>query len=272
MGLSYSAIALAIILIGLGVGLIAALRHLAFDVKGSDWGALLAPLVAYLVLSGYLAELKAPGFEAKLIAKIEAPVPSALVQAHYIVGGDAPFTDIPGAAQWGRAQRVIAIEVDVWEKLTDAERITKGLPVAVSVYQSLLAGGFQGLVVLGEKQKPLGIFEGSYFLDLLRLPLERYAVGIEYEKDVMNPAQLRAQFLETQLWGVLKFPRQRSEEANKAFITYDIPRSKALAKMVEGKFEVLVVLDGAGRYMGVVSRKQLVDQLLLDLAEASKPR
>jgi hypothetical protein len=190
MGLSYSAIALAIILIGLGVGLIAALRHLAIDVKGSDWGALLAPLVAYLVLSGYLAELKAPGFEAKLIAKIEAPVPSALVQAHYIVGGDAPFTDIPGAAQWGRAQRVIAIEVDVWEKLTDAERITKGLPVAVSVYQSLLAGGFQGLVVLGEKQKPLGIFEGSYFLDLLRLPLERYAVGIEYEKDVMNPAQL----------------------------------------------------------------------------------
>jgi CBS domain-containing protein len=273
MTVNYSAMVLAIALIGLGVGLVSLLRHFSISIAGTEWGALLAPMMAYLVFSGSLAEFKAPGFEAKLVARIDAPVPRRIIQTNYVVGGDAPSADVANNAFWGRGQTVIAVLAETWDKMAEGERVTKGLQVAVSVYQSLLAGGFLGIVVLDVKQRPLGFFEASYFLDVLRVPLDRSAVPSEFEKDVLTPAQIRARFFETQLWSLLRFPRQRVEsEANKAFVAYDIPRKDALKKMVEENLEVLVVCDAGDRYMGVLSRRKLVDQLLLDLVEASKLR
>jgi CBS domain-containing protein len=241
------------------------------DFQGADWAALFIPTLAYLIFSGALTEFKAVGFEAKLQSRVQAAIPMRIIGSSQIIGGAAPSADLRLETAFGRAQHIIAVRTSDWENLTKPQHESKAVAVAVSIYQSILAGSFVGLVVLDEQQKPIGIFEASYFLDLLRIPLDRLAVSAEHESNVLTKEKVRSRIFETNIWLVLQHPKLRArEDGNKEFVPYDISKRDAFVRMVEKRVEVLPVTDPGGRFMGVLSKRSLADQIVLDLIETTK--
>jgi CBS domain-containing protein len=263
----------ALVALAIGWALVRGVKGKSSDFQGSDWAALLIPTVVYLVFSGTLTEFKAGGFEAKLQSRAQAPVPSGIISSAQIVGADAPAVDLPREVVFGRAQRVVAVRLGDWANVTNVQREGKAMVVAVAIYQSMLAGSFAGLVVLDDVQRPLGFFEASFFLDLLRIPLDRLTVPSSHVGNVLTNDQVRSRVLETNLWLVLQYPKERAEaEGNKEVAAYDITRIDALKLMTGKRLDALPVVDSSRRFMGVLARRDLVDQMLLDMIAATQSK
>ena len=129
------------------------------EVSPTAIGVFLLPIVFYLILSGAISEFAGGGFSVKLHEISSKPVATKSIEPGSIVGTKALNADIARSAYFQQAQRVIAIDADAWEKVPEADRNARELLLATSIYQSLLSGGFHGLIVLDGAQKPIGFFE-----------------------------------------------------------------------------------------------------------------
>lgn len=233
------------------------------EVSPTVIGVFLLPIVFYVTLSGTISELAGGGFSIKLHEISSKPVAAKSIELGSIVGTDALTADISQAAYFQIGQRVIAIDADAWEKLTEEQKKSRSLLLATSIYQSLLSGGFQGLIVLDGEQKPLGFFEASYFLDLLRLPLDRLAVDSKDKHLTITPEQVRVRLQETNFAALMNFPKVRAErEGNKIWMNDRSQLAELFETVRANRLEVIVLIDFRGRYVGVVSRDDLVDQIL----------
>ena len=272
MTLDWAAAGLSIGFLVIGMLLLRLLKSAELDIGSASWAVFFAPILAYLMFSGSLSEFKAAGIEAKFRDALSNSVPESILDIGSVVGQDAASTDLESATWMAVAQRVVVIQTSDWVNKGDDERRRDGIILATSIYQSLLSGGFEGLVVIDEERKPLGFFEASFFLDLLRLPLDRGVVPREEQEHVLTGHEIQTRVLETQIWPIVKHPVVRARnEGNKVWAQFDISKGDAFQLMVDNKLESLVIVDYSGRYIGVLSRDRLVDQLLMDLIGNVQP-
>ncbi len=231
------------------------------------------PVIVTLLFSDRIVELSAFGFEAKLrdvaaseISQDAKDTELSIWPSELHLGSDAPERDLASEAFFGRAGHVVTIMgTPQWETLELEQRIDRAVEVAAVIYNSLLAGGYQALVILDGNKVPIGVFEASFFLDLLRIPLDVPALINKYEKFSASREVVRAQLQQTELWVILSFPAQRAElEGNKAWISSRASRLEVLNTMMDKRYEVMVLTDDRGRYAGVVARSDLVSSLLLN--------
>ena len=252
----------------LSIGFIALIiaKRLSIELGASGWTLFFAPVLIYLVFGGFLSEFKAPGFEAKFREFTNQPVPVGLLEATELVGLDAPETDIQATTLFAVGQSVIAINASEWDKFSETQKEDQSVATAVAIYQSILAGGFEGLIVLDGDNNPIGFIETSYFYELLRIPLDRNILSSDEQVFVLNKQQRLARLKETRTWTLLKNPEFRGKrDGSKPWIKFSASQADAYKQMINNGYNELVVLDEKGKYKGVLTKERLTDAILSEL-------
>jgi CBS domain len=199
----------------------------------------------------------------------EGEIALGLFDTSEILGAEAPMQNLEQLAFWAKSTHVLTIRASQWNfeipvKLQDIDgALGRAIPIAVVLYNSLLSGGFEALVVLDDRDMPLGVFEASYFYDLLRIPVDAIVPFGRYADLVPSNDMVLALLQQTNLWGILRGPKVRAEsDGNKAWISARASRLEALHTINKKRFDVLVLTDDRGAYAGIVSRNDLVSNLL----------
>jgi|GEM_PF-3445394 len=245
-------------------------KRMSVEMGSTAWTVFFAPIFIYLVLSGSLTEFKAPGLEAKFREALKQPASLSLITKVGLDGENAESTNTAANTMFSIGQSVLAINISALESLSDAELRSFRVNAAVSIYQSFLSGSFIGIVVLDNDRRPLAFIESEYFLELLRIPLDRNVMFGEDEKQVLNPDQRDARLRETRAWTFLKNPKFRAEQdGNKAIAQFDISKDEAYSLMIKNNWDALIIVDQSGRYMGVLSKTRLVDSIFSELVGIS---
>lgn len=251
---------------------------------------LVLPTFFLLLLRGDIAQFGIPGVlqatiaqagnapvTADAVAKVDAGSPesrdgpgSRLLDTRDLVGTDAAEIDQRRAAYFGQATNVLLIREEQWRQMTPAERSTRAILIAIVIYNSMIAGSFDALVVTDDENRPIGVFERDYFLDLLRIPLE--VTHLSGDLASFNPTnqQIVAGVQQSNLFTILRHPARRADIAgNKAWVAPDTSRLEAMQTMIENRFELLVVVDEKGSYLGIVTLKDLVARTLAEILAAT---
>lgn len=246
---------------GLGIVLIC-VRYLKVDAGVLLVGALFAPAVLFLGLSGRLVEFKGLGLEAKFQQAAARPIiPTSVKPSSPSI---SEIQHRSGAkAYLGIGSQVVLLEAPSSDIPITRQRV---IDVAVQLYPGLLQGNFDLLVVVDSSNKVLGYFHREFFFDLLRIELEQTIRGARQQFDSKRVGE---QIEQTQLWDVVEYPRMRAESwGSKVFIQTTDSNAGALAKMTSANQEVAVVVDSNGAYAGIVRRKDIVSELLTALTGA----
>ncbi|MCZ4288080.1 hypothetical protein [Hoeflea alexandrii] len=269
MQIDVLALVISVALFACLLALLIAFNWRKIEVSPTVIGVFLLPIVFYLILSGAISEFAGGGFSVKLHELSSKPVATKSIELGSIVGTKALNADIARSAFFQQAQRVIAIDADAWEKVPEDDRNARVLVLATSIYQSLLSGGFHGLIVLDDAHKPIGFFESSYFLDLVRLPLDGGAIDYKVKHLTITPDQIKARLQKTNFAVLMKNPRIRAtREGNKIWLDYRSTLAELFAAVRKNRLDAVVLIDFRGAYVGVVSRDNLVDQILDELLGA----
>ena len=87
----------------------------------------------------------------------------------------------------------------------------------------------------------------------------------EFQKEMV-----KEQLQQTQLWDIVKFPKMRAESWGiRDTIPIKTSNIDALKIMRDKNLNAIVVVDGKGKYNGIVKRNDIVTDLLLKISESS---
>jgi len=243
---------------GLGIVFICA-RYLKVDAGVLLVGALFAPAVLFLGLSGRLVEFKGLGLEAKFQQAAARPIVPTSVKPSS-PSASAIQRRSGANAYLGIGSQVVLLEAPSADIPISRQRV---LDVAVQIYPGLLQGNFEVLVIVDSSKKVLGYFRREFFFDLLRIELEQTIRGARQQFDSKRVGE---QLEQTQLWDVVEYPRMRAESwGSKVFIPPTDSNASALAKLTLANQEAAVVADAKGAYAGIVRRSDIVSELLAAL-------
>ena len=243
---------------GLGIVFICA-RYLKINAGGLLVGALFAPAILYLGLSGRLVEFKGIGLEATFQQTAARPIAPTSVKPSSPSASE--IQQRSGAnAYLGIGSEVVLLEAPPADIPITRRRV---LDVAVQIYPGLLQGNFALLVVVDSSNKVLGYFHREFFFDLLRIEVEQTIRGVRQQFDSKRVGE---QLEQTQLWDIVEYPRMRAESwGSKLFIQTTDSNASALAKLTAANQETAVVVDAKGAYAGIVRRSDIVSTLLAAL-------
>jgi hypothetical protein len=250
---------------GLGIVLFCA-RYLKIESGALLVGALFAPALLFLGLSGRLVEFKGLGLEAKFQqAATRSIVPTSVKPAS---PSASVIRDRSAAnAFLGIGSQVVLLQAPPTDVPITRPRV---LDVALQIYPGLLQGNFELLVIVDSSNKVLGYFRREFFFDLLRIELEQSVRGARQQYDSKRVGE---QIEQTQLWDVVEYPRMRAESwGSKMFILTTDSNASALAKLISANQEAAVVVDKGGAYSGIVRRSDIVAELLVALTGTATPR
>ena len=238
-------------------------RYLKVESGALLLGALFAPPLIFLAMSGRLLEFKGLGLEAKFQQVAAQQVtPVATPQTIQPIAPSAA-----GIRESSRVRTVLAIgtEVVVVTAPREDEPVTRQavLDVALQIYPALLQDNFEILAILDESDRLLGYFPRTFFLDLLRIELEQTIRGDRKQYDSKRVGE---QLEQTQLWDIVEHPRIRAENSGiKTTVSLSTSHAQALSVMVASRLSVVVVVDQAGKYAGIVRRDDIVSALVASL-------
>lgn len=243
-----------------------------FDIDNSALFASLifAPIVAYLVLSGQLMEFKGFGLEAKFREAATKSVQTSPVKTTTISPTSDSIKDLTeksmAKAFFSIGSEVVLLKVPKNREKTEVG-VREAFQVAHQIYPSLLQGIFQFLVVLDESDHVLGYFEKEFFSDILRIEIEQTIRG---KRTVYQKERVEEQLQQTGLWDIVENPRMRADTWGvKETIRIDTSNLEALRTMREKNLRAIVVVDGQGKYKGIVNRNDIVSDLLSNLYKLS---
>ena len=277
--MKYEALFAALLSIAICLLLLWALKRVKFEVNVSSTSLFISLVFFYLMFANTLAEINVFGFRAKMKDTIHKPAEFFEMLPNRIVGhiflSKVPvskdvdkYENLVLDTLFGAPQRVIVIDGDYWNTLEDWKRHTFSIRMAVSIYQSILAGGFEGLVIIDRLKKPVGIFPRSYFNDLLRLPLDRIAVDEKYEKFVLTNQVITARFRETNLAGVLVHPIRRAElVSNRILASENTSLSKLYKLLQKHNLNSIILTNLRGEYVGIVTADSVQRQISASLID-----
>lgn len=251
-----------ILLAGLGVVLLCK-RYLHVNSGAVLLGALFAPAILFLGLSGRLVEFKGLGLEAKFQQAASSPI----TLAHAVVKPNSPSASSIQERSAGRAYLGVGSEVVLLPAPSADKPITRQdvLDYAMQIYPGLFQGNFELLVIHDSENRVLGYFPRNYFFDLFRIEFEQTDRGTGHEYDSKRVGE---QLEQTQLWDLVEHPRLRADTWGfKTTLRTTDTNAQALSIMDTTGLDSIVVVDNKGTYAGFVRRKDIVAELLLTLTE-----
>ena len=252
------------------VGLLGILKKHHFDVQISSASIFFSLVLFYLVLSDSLSEFSVLGIDAKLKSVVARPIDKSVIDQTEILGQSSLDKNLTLDVFFGIPQRVIVINGDAWMKLSQIEKHNRWREIRNSVYQSLIAGKFLGLVVTNEKNKPEGIFHADNFKDLLRLPIESLHVNQSKQKYVLKPEEIITRSEQTNLYAVLLNPIRRVQsEGSNISVRFDTPLSELLDLINKHKAKLIIMTDFNGEYLGIVTSTSIQLAILKNLTSDS---
>tara|TARA_Y100000588_G_C14015302_1_gene821824 strand:- start:13 stop:819 length:807 start_codon:yes stop_codon:yes gene_type:complete len=268
MAADITAIALSLAATFIVLAALSFMRRLGSDVTISSASIFAALLVFYLVFSGLVEEFDAFGVSARLKSISEQKIATSSLEHAEVLGKDALNKPLTLDITFGKPQRVIAIDGDAWSSLNEQQQEDRTKEIAVSVFQSLLSGGFLGILVTDSEKRPIGFYEASFFLDTLRVPLVRPALSSDLTDHTLTGKEIWARLKQTNLAQTLKSPKNRAEaEANKIWLRKSTSIAEAFETVRNNKLDVLVLVDEDDRYFGAIPRKTIVDRILGELIQ-----
>ena len=248
------------------IGLLVLLKKYHYDVQISLTGVFISLLLSYLVFSNSLSEFSVLGVDAKLKAAVSTPIDKSAIEHTNILGQDALGKNLELATIFGVPQRVIAIDGDAWMELEDNTKEEYWRRIRSSIYQSLLAGQFQGLVITNKLKEPVGVFSADSFLDLLRIPIENPSVSYAEQDFVLTEKEIIVRSKQTNLYAALKNPIYRvSQEGSNVSARFDTPLSNLLDLISEHHVNLIILTDYRGEYIGIVTASRIQQVILQKL-------
>lgn len=257
-----SAFWLSVLFLGIGIlGVAIANRLLKLDNSALFGSLFFAPIIAYLVFSGQLTEVKGFGVEAKFrevaAKKIEIKAGSidpvlggkkhGELQSFFAGGSDVVVLNAEEAAKF--AQNLVPIAFRVAEQIS----------------VNLLQGKFELLVVVDGQGVLIGSFPKSWFLDIPAIPDVHVSRGNDREFDQTDEKRMRRNLSKTLLWDILLNPRGRTKEWGvSVFIRDTSSQIDALRELNRTRVDALPVVDAGGKYRGIVRRADLETALIIE--------
>lgn len=268
--MDYQALILSFLITAICVGFLGVLKKYHLDVQVSSTSIFLSLVLFYLVFSGSLTEFSVLGIDAKLKAVVANPIDESAIDQTDILGQDSLDKDLNMEVFFGVPQRVIAVDGDAWMELGENEKHNKWRQIRNSIYQSLLAGQFLGLVVTDKQKKPEGVFGADNFLDLLRIPIEEYKVKSTDQKYVLSKQEIITRSQQTNLYAVLLNPIYRvRQEGSNISARFDAPLSELLDLVSKHRVELIILTDFNGEYLGIVTASKIQLAILQKLTSDS---
>jgi energy-coupling factor transporter transmembrane protein EcfT len=262
---------IAFLLVGMVVAWIAG-RQLKIAEGTGLLALILMPFVAYLVFSGSMESFKGGGLEWKLRTVATAPASGSTLKGVFrtddLVEKVLQAEDTELNAFFGIPVEAVIVNTSKWAKLSDAGRVQMTLRTGEVIYQSILAGSFKCLVIVDGENRPMGLFEKTAFLDLLRVPYTLYPVSGPDTSAAATSSTVYQMLQQTELWIILKNPDVRAlASGSKAVLSSDTSRIEALKTMSVQKWQAAVLTNPLGKLESVVWLPTLLETSLLELLE-----
>jgi energy-coupling factor transporter transmembrane protein EcfT len=262
---------IAFLLVGMVVAWIAG-RQLKIAEGTGLLALILMPFVAYLVFSGSMESFKGGGLEWKLRTVATAPASGSTLKGVFrtddLVEKVLQAEDTELNAFFGIPVEAVIVNTSKWAKLSDAGRVQMTLRTGEVIYQSILAGSFKCLVIVDSENRPMGLFEKTAFLDLLRVPYTLYPVSGPDTSAAATSSTVYQMLQQTELWIILKNPDVRAlASGSKAVLSSDTSRIEALKTMSVQKWQAAVLTNPLGKLESVVWLPTLLETSLLELLE-----
>lgn len=236
----------------------------------SSWSVFLplffAPFLVYLIMSGHLSEFRGVGFEARFKTAVNDPIKTAPLKAAIPKALIAPDEDrMRLMAFVGEGSEAFLLKSS--DGLGDAKTSAKALLYGKNIYDSLLEGRMEVLVIVDGDDRVVGYYDRNHFLDLLRIEFEQLNETGLTQEQINEPVIKKLK--NTNLWHIVAFPVKRcsSDEAlckkvtaleNESYLT-------VLELMQKEGLRTVVVADRQHRYKGLVRRNDIMDELLVSV-------
>lgn len=245
--------------------------------EASKTTVILAPLMAFLFLSGAVSEFEGFGWKAKfsnIHAKdvIDTPNPRDLAAIKpsdlATISEQANPTDFSTEAYWGFCRPYYVLTDNSAKNKDNPHELDKraALYVAIAIRASMICGKFAALVVVDNERKPIGFFPRDQFLELLRIVLVGYG-----DVQIDSEAAFR-QVAGSELGVVLQNPeiRAKSDEASHTMVPGGEDIGSVYKKMIDDSSEIALLTDRLGRFDGIITRRAIEGRVIQGLLPAGK--
>jgi hypothetical protein len=173
--------------------------------------------------------------------------------------------DMDRAGYWGECWDYVTVRSsDVPVDVSTRDRYI--VTLAIAIRASLLCGRLIGIVVVDERERYIGSYDDSFFVELAALWT---VAGAESRLSVTDIASL---FRSHTIFGAsLRFPekRLRSGEGFVAAINRDAPLAAALERFAETNVPFLALTDEYGTLTSILPRQRVVNIVLQTLVAPS---
>lgn len=228
------------------------------------------PAIAYLLTTGIVSDFEGFGITAKFRVLSEKPVVEVISASELVITDE--LADDPNFfrdSYFQACRPYYVLREDSVPQSNTGEFDDFAVRLAISIRSSIICGELEALVVLDSRNKVLGFFRPNFFYELLRIPLETYNTGIDESKD--SDFGIADRVLNTELGPVLSHPvvRAESADAKRIFLSTQANLIESLATLRDSNSNVALLTNSAGEFRGIVTRRLLVDALILSISEAA---
>jgi hypothetical protein len=229
---------------------------------------ILAPLILYLLVTGKVSEFEGLGWKAKFREVVtENVVDTARASDLMISNPEANKPNFFREAFWLSCRPYYVLTDRTAKSAKDELDQEAVINVATAIRSSIICGRFEGVVIVGDDEKPVGFFQLAQFLEILRIPLVTY--------NNANPPSAESvynQIMSSELGVVLSNPviRAKSNEAEHLSVSSNADIQKVYKSLVASDANVAMITDRLGRFDGIITRRALEGRIIEKLLASSK--
>lgn len=252
-----------LIFIAVGIAVLWFLKQRNIEATGPFITVFLLGAAIFLVLSGRLQSFRVGDFEATLAAVARAPVTvSKLVVSEVAISPSDMIEVRSGIRSMLKNPRpVILLRVADWNfPVSNLKELD--LPafwLGYEIQSALIASQLRAVIVVDDRDRPLGVFEPAFFSELLRIPFS----------GSQTPVEKIARLKQTEFWTLLLNPAVNSTKLGKpSWALKGTSNIEALRLMRAKNWEVLAIVDEQLTVTGVATRKGIHESLTLGLVTA----
>ncbi len=237
--------------------------------EASRTTVILAPLIAFLFLSGKISEFEGLGWKAKFRnLGAESVIKAARTSDLATTSEQANPDDFFNEAYWGFCRP--------YYLLTDRSAKSKVKPdeldkravahIATAIRTSIVCGRFAALIIVDDDRRPVGFFPRDQFLELLRIVLVGYG-DVQIDGDAVF-----RQVAGSELGVILMNPvvRAKSDEASHNTVAGTEDIESVYKKMNAANAGIALITDRLGRFDGIITRGAIEGRIIEGLLAAGK--
>ncbi|QWG13344.1 hypothetical protein KMZ29_00905 [Bradyrhizobium sediminis] len=240
--------------------------------EASKTTVILAPLIAFLFLSGAISEFEGLGLKAKFRDlrdfSAKTTIDAAIALKLATTSEQATTGDFLNEAIWGFCRPYYVLTDSSARNKEKPDQLDKQavLHIATAIRNSIVCGRFSALVVVDNDRRPVGFFPRDQFLELLRIVLVGYG-----DAHIDSEAAFR-QVAGSELGVILQNPviRARSDEASHNTVPGSEDIESVYKKMIADNFAIAMITDRLSRFDGIITRAAIEGKIIERLLAAAK--